>query len=195
MAFNDKLKELRNELKLTQKELAQKLGLSTASIVAYERDEKKPSFDVLLRIATEFDVSLDWLCTEKESAKLSTKKWSDVLHIVYSLLECEKLPIKTIQYKKEDIEMAGIEFSKNLIDQKARFADIDEVSADGYAICREEHDCHDMTDYDLYGFENPIYNFIVTYQKMKELLKSGNIKQELFDLWLDDEFKKNNRLI
>lgn len=62
MSFSDKIKELRNDQSLTQKEFSEKIGLSTASVIAYERGDKKPSFEVLTKIAEVWNVSLDWLC-------------------------------------------------------------------------------------------------------------------------------------
>ncbi len=60
--FSKRLKELRINEELTQKELAEALNVSTVSISSYETGAKTPSFDMVLNIAKKFNVSIDWLC-------------------------------------------------------------------------------------------------------------------------------------
>ena len=57
-----RLKSLRKQSKKTQKELAEELGLSPASIISYEKAQKMPAIDTVIKIASYFHVSLDWLC-------------------------------------------------------------------------------------------------------------------------------------
>lgn len=65
MLFHEKLKELRLENEMTQKDLAEKLQLSTISIRQYEQGSREPSIEKLLKLAVIFDVSLDdLLCLE-----------------------------------------------------------------------------------------------------------------------------------
>ena len=56
-----KIKELRNKNKFTQTELAQKVGVTKSTIAAYENDSRLPSYDVLIKIADIFRISLDSL--------------------------------------------------------------------------------------------------------------------------------------
>lgn len=56
-----KIKELRNKNKFTQTELAQKVGVTKSTIAAYENDSRLPSYDVLIKIAEIFRISLDSL--------------------------------------------------------------------------------------------------------------------------------------
>ena len=49
--FNEKLKELRNELKLLQKQLASDLGVTQACIGKWETGDREPSLDDLIKIA------------------------------------------------------------------------------------------------------------------------------------------------
>ena len=46
-----RLKELRTDLSLTQKEFAQKINASTVSISSYEIGAKTPSLDMLIKIS------------------------------------------------------------------------------------------------------------------------------------------------
>ena len=187
MAFNEKLKELRTGLDLTQKEFAQKIGLSAASIIAYERNEKKPSYDVLLSISEKFNVSLDWLCREKANYEYKTVKWSDLLYLVYSILKNEHVPVdvQNCTESRSGANAVGLIFAEYLLD----LYDLTDTYQP-YKISNEKYNVDDLT-----AFTNPIYEFITTYKNMKDLLNSGSITQSLFDLWLSDTFSKNDKLI
>lgn len=47
---------------ITQIELGKKIGVSSASVSHYVSGNAYPHFDVLMTIAKELDISLDWLC-------------------------------------------------------------------------------------------------------------------------------------
>lgn len=56
-----RLRELRMERNLTQKQIADRIG-GTASIVsAYENGIRQPSYEALIRLARLYDVSTDYL--------------------------------------------------------------------------------------------------------------------------------------
>lgn len=59
--FGLKLKQLRTKRNLTQQQLAHKLGITKATISAYETLAKHPSVEVLVQIALLFQVSTDYL--------------------------------------------------------------------------------------------------------------------------------------
>lgn len=59
--FCNTLKALRIQKDMTQAQLAQKLGLTKSVISAYENGLRMPSYDVLIHIASIFDVSTDYL--------------------------------------------------------------------------------------------------------------------------------------
>lgn len=48
-----RLRQWRKERELTQKELAEKLGIQQGSLAAYETDARKPRIDVAARIERE----------------------------------------------------------------------------------------------------------------------------------------------
>lgn len=57
-----KIKELRTNMDLTQKEFAELINVSTVSISSYETGVKTPSLDMIINIAQKCNVSIDWLC-------------------------------------------------------------------------------------------------------------------------------------
>lgn len=56
-----RIKELRNKYKYTQMELANRVGVTKSTIAAYENDSRLPSYDVLIKMADVFKVSVDSL--------------------------------------------------------------------------------------------------------------------------------------
>lgn len=61
MNFPEKLKKLRKDNKLTQKETAQELNITERNYQHYEAGTQKPSFDGLINLCTFFNVSADYL--------------------------------------------------------------------------------------------------------------------------------------
>lgn len=61
MDFGNRLKELRLQAGLTQKQLADLIGVTKSVISFYERQERTPSPDVLKKLASVFHVSTDFL--------------------------------------------------------------------------------------------------------------------------------------
>lgn len=59
--LGSRLKALRKEKSITQKELSKHLGVSDRTVGYYETDERFPPADVLIKIADYFDISLDAL--------------------------------------------------------------------------------------------------------------------------------------
>jgi transcriptional regulator with XRE-family HTH domain len=59
--FGNKLKELRTQNGLTQKQLADQLGVTKSVVSFYERQERTPSPDILRKLAAVFHVSSDFL--------------------------------------------------------------------------------------------------------------------------------------
>ena len=64
--FSERLKELRVSNNLTLEELARGINSTRATICNFEKQNKTPSLDMLLRLATYFDVSLDYLMGRTE---------------------------------------------------------------------------------------------------------------------------------
>lgn len=61
MNFGDKLKKLRTGQKLSQRELADRLGVAKSVISYYESGDRYPSYDVLVKMAHLFHVTTDYL--------------------------------------------------------------------------------------------------------------------------------------
>ena len=66
--FSERFKELRSSRKLSQQELANKLGTSKSSVNMYERGEREPSLEMLECIADFFNVDMDYLLGKSRTA-------------------------------------------------------------------------------------------------------------------------------
>ena len=61
MIFNERLKLLRKEHKLTQTQVAEQLSVTLRNYQRFEADGNTPNYVNLIKIADIFDVSLDYL--------------------------------------------------------------------------------------------------------------------------------------
>lgn len=59
--FQERIKQLRNAKRLTQADVAEKIGITRPAYTAYETGKRQPDFDILQKLATLFDVSTDYL--------------------------------------------------------------------------------------------------------------------------------------
>lgn len=59
--FIERLKELRTEKGLSQKELGQILNTTNSSVCVWERGRSEPNLDTVAQLARYFDVSADYL--------------------------------------------------------------------------------------------------------------------------------------
>jgi transcriptional regulator with XRE-family HTH domain len=59
--FKERLRQLRKEHNLTQKQLAVEIGASERGIQHYELGERGPTHEAILKFSRFFHVSADWL--------------------------------------------------------------------------------------------------------------------------------------
>lgn len=67
-----RLKELRKKKKITQQDLAKKIGSSQTSINHWELGINEPSIDALIKLADIFDCTVDYLIGRK-AANINTE--------------------------------------------------------------------------------------------------------------------------
>ncbi|MGN0556947.1 MAG: helix-turn-helix transcriptional regulator, partial [Acutalibacteraceae bacterium] len=65
--MTNKLRELRKNSALTQKQIADVLGIDRSTYSYYENGKASPSLEVLMRIAKVFNVTLDYIIYGDES--------------------------------------------------------------------------------------------------------------------------------
>ena len=69
MSFGKRLRALRMKHNFTQQKTADMLNVTMSSYQKYEQDERFPSYEILIKIADIFDVSLDYLLCRDEFMK------------------------------------------------------------------------------------------------------------------------------
>ncbi|MFS0645918.1 helix-turn-helix domain-containing protein [Siminovitchia sp. 179-K 8D1 HS] len=112
--FGFRLENLREKFGYSKKEISMKLGFTPNVYGAYEREERRPNLETLVRIADLFDVSIDYLVRGKECCKTrineditdSEKNIKELIHYLKSkgIDEPYILQIdKWIQLSREDL--------------------------------------------------------------------------------------------
>ena len=88
MKFNENLKYLRKEAKLTQEQLAEKLNVSRQAVTKWESGQSLPDIQNLKEMADMFGVTMDALVgdigTKKES--VMNKKINDIGYFIFGIV-------------------------------------------------------------------------------------------------------------
>ena len=93
--YPKRLKELRAENNLTQEELGKLLGgLKKQLICYYEKGQREPSVEILVRTANVFNVSVDYLLGLSNNRQTSEAEWEKIR------VEKEKLKNLKIEISK-----------------------------------------------------------------------------------------------
>lgn len=100
--FKENLRKRREELRLTQENLAEKAGLSYTFISQLERGEKEPSLRTAHKIARALKTSIDVLISEKESDEIATKQLLNLIKAKDK--EDIDLAVKLVQVVMEEKE-------------------------------------------------------------------------------------------
>ena len=136
--LSTRIKELRTIKKLTQKELAETLNISTVSISSYETGAKTPSLDMILNIAQKYDISIDWLCGLSDNMTLDNHvtTYKDIFRLFITVLDAryenkENTPIiGTIDTEKSAVSLT-LHDDKNFQDFFSKWSDIFKLHCDG----------------------------------------------------------------
>lgn len=120
--MNERIKELRNVLKLTQQGFADKIGTSRSNIACYETGKNTPSDAVISLICKEFCVNEDWLRNGTGEMFKEKLPEDEVASYVEELLEDDGNPffeiiigmMKAYHRMDETSRQAALEFFRRL---------------------------------------------------------------------------------
>ena len=89
--LGEQIKKLRTARNLTLNALAKRLDVTTSTVAAYENGTRNPSFDVLIKIASLFNVTVDNLLgyTNKDLIDV-TELTNEQRDVVQSMIEAYK---------------------------------------------------------------------------------------------------------
>lgn len=59
--FNERIREARQQCGLTQKQVAEKLGITDNALCQYEKGVREPSISTIIELCKLYDVSADYL--------------------------------------------------------------------------------------------------------------------------------------
>lgn len=91
--LNEKIRFLRKTSKLSQVELAKKLGVTKQCVSNWENDNIQPSVEMLVKLAKLFNVSTDYMLDLDSNDVIDVSKLNEEekLHIKYIVMDLIKL--------------------------------------------------------------------------------------------------------
>ncbi|AZO93464.1 helix-turn-helix transcriptional regulator [Halocella sp. SP3-1] len=114
--FGEKLKEIREKSGMTQKQLADKIGVNRATIAGYETKGKEPSYDTLIKIAQTLNCSLDYLLgyKEKNNSDKSEHLNPEIIYLAKKISKRKEL--KLLLKETEDLNPDSVKRIIKIID-------------------------------------------------------------------------------
>jgi transcriptional regulator with XRE-family HTH domain len=94
--FGDRLKSLRTNQKMSLKSLGEELDISVATLSNYERNDRKPDFDTIIKIADYFNVSIDYLFGRTEAKNQNHYILDNLVNNFYDLSFEEQTMMSTL---------------------------------------------------------------------------------------------------
>lgn len=113
--LGDRLKELRLKRQLTSEQLCDYLGIKGGSYRNYERNDRKPDYDTLIKLADFYDVSTDYIL-ERPTAEVP----KDPIDEIKMVNETERNLIRKWLSLDEKSREGFIEFLKEAISDKEK---------------------------------------------------------------------------
>lgn len=103
--MNERIKQIRHSLDLTQQEFADRLGTPRSNIAGYERGARNPSDGAITAMCKEFGINEDWLRYGEGQMKSNTSREAEVEALINSALkgssDFKKAVIKAICSRSE----------------------------------------------------------------------------------------------
>ena len=99
--IGERIKCLRLSKKMTQSALAKELAVSTSTIGMYERGQRKPDNEMLIKIGRVFSVSIDSLLGVRE---LSNEATDIITEMKDRILNCDDIMLNGVPMSMEDRE-------------------------------------------------------------------------------------------
>ena len=170
--FSIRLKQLREELKMSQRDFAKLVNITQQTLSGYERCVIKPPLDIAKHIADKCNVSLDWLTglSNDKDREREIRNYKDVALMIIKLLHLE------------DYTESGLLLSFQLICNEIT-GEANHTIAPGYTPLSDalasQIDCKLAPPQ-----RSEFINFLDTFKKLSVLLDKKQITQEVIDTWL-----------
>lgn len=119
MSLNSRIKERREQLKMTRAELAAKIGVTSSAIANYENDISSPKIELLYRLFQALECDANYLYQDEMNALTnSTQTTSDEMDIMLQYRELDDYGKETIKLLLER-EINRIYYLKSFIEEKS----------------------------------------------------------------------------
>lgn len=92
--IGDRIKALREKLKLTQEQLSQNIGINVNTIASYERNIREPKLDTVVKFCNYFNVPSDYLLGLVDNIKRENVDVSQKYGLTDRALECLEIIAK-----------------------------------------------------------------------------------------------------
>jgi len=160
--FATRLKEVRLQTEKSQKEFADMVQSTAATISAYENATKNPSLEIVMNIAEKCNISIDWLSglSDQKELKPEIKNYKDIALRILELINLDMTPPKFLltSYKVEVV-----------MDESDFPPQIEYLHEDALQL----------------PYKKELINFFQTYRELYNLLNDSKIKQDVIDTWLN----------
>ena len=171
--FARKLRARREELGLTQAQLAEKIGVSSQTISAYEKNSsgekgKTPTLDKVVSLAKKLNVSIDYLCgLDSRDQECSMESLGDIAACLTKIASCVQC-------------YGGVRIRK-LTEEE--YISVNCGIPDEFAS--------ETTSMAVFTIDNStLANYFGTRNKVLELFNSGVIDKELYSTIIDGQLAK-----
>lgn len=151
-----RIKSIRESKEMTQMSFCELINCTQAALSGYENGTKIPSIDTLYTIATQCNVSLDWLCalTNQKNNDFPVNTYADTFIIINKLLKNNKVSLEEVQREGYYTGESGFP---------------EEYTYEDWCLC----------------FSDSVFKeYITKLKQMNELLQNNTIDDQLYDLWL-----------
>lgn len=132
MSLPERLRIIRGQL--GQKEFAKKIGSSQTGVSAYEKGQRKPDYETLIRVSQEFGVTLDWLLLGTGSMYCSDQKEkmadSRPIEEKTPIQHIDNIDKKNIIPQQNDRQSAVLDYMEKTITLQERLLSATEQIAD-----------------------------------------------------------------
>lgn len=133
MSLPERLRIIRGQQ--GQKEFAKRIGSSQTGVSAYEKGQRKPDYETLIRVAQEFGVTLDWLllgigpmyCSGQQEKKMADSRPTEKSS---SLQYVDNIDKKEIISQQNDRQSAVFDYMEKTIKLQERISSLLEEKAE-----------------------------------------------------------------
>lgn len=113
MNLGDRIKQLRLEKNISQKDLAKHFNIARSTLSQYESNLRSPSDEMKLKISEYFNVSLDYLLGKTDKKNFDKNNVTDKIN---ETIKNNKLQTIAAHYDDDDFTDSDLEDIKNFID-------------------------------------------------------------------------------